>query len=173
MPSRPKRWGLERRKAHCRAEQGKGRLVLRKPRSSMVWGNVLWAGFEGRAAGVRGLPVGGGEVPGLLCSARSCILHLGGALVPEEELRDTAVQVPGRSQDCSEAARFCLCTPPFPDDSCWSLPFGTRGRSGRLKPFSYRQETGDTERLLYPGGPHRVLLRVTSAVCAVGPLVKD
>ena len=27
-----------------------------------------------------------------------------------------------------------------------------------MKPISYKQETGDTERLLCPGGPHGVLL---------------
>ena len=45
--------------------------------------------------------------------------------------------------------------------NCLNLPFGTQGRSKRLKPFSYKQEMGDTERPSYMGdmgGPHRVLL---------------
>ena len=38
-----------------------------------------------------------------------------------------------------------------------NLPFETQGRSEKLKFFPYKQETGDTERLLYARGPHRVL----------------
>ena len=38
---------------------------------------------------------------------------------------------------------------------------GTLGRPRRPKSFSYRQEMGDRERLLYPGGPSRVLLDFT------------
>ena len=38
-----------------------------------------------------------------------------------------------------------------------NLPFGTQGRSRRLKPFSYKQEMGDTERLLVCGRAPRVL----------------
>ena len=37
---------------------------------------------------------------------------------------------------------------------------GTQGLSSRLKPFFYKQETGVTEEILYPGGPFRVLLGV-------------
>lgn len=43
-----------------------------------------------------------------------------------------------------------------------NLPFGTQGRSRRLKSFPYKQETGDMGRLLYPGEPHRVLLSFTT-----------
>ena len=39
--------------------------------------------------------------------------------------------------------------------NCLNLPFGSQGRSGRLKPFSCRQEMGDKERFLYLGGLHR------------------
>ena len=43
--------------------------------------------------------------------------------------------------------------------NCLNLPFGTQGKSRRLnETISYKPETGDTERLLCPGGPHRVLL---------------
>ena len=42
--------------------------------------------------------------------------------------------------------------------NCLNLCFGTQGRSRRLKPFSHEQETRNTERLLYPGGPHQFLL---------------
>ena len=38
-------------------------------------------------------------------------------------------------------------------NSCLNLPFGTQGRSWRLKPISYKQETGDTNRLLWLGAP--------------------
>ena len=34
-----------------------------------------------------------------------------------------------------------------------NLLIGTQGRSGRLETVPYKQETGDTERLLYPGAP--------------------
>ena len=50
---------------------------------------------------------------------------------------------------------------------CLNLPFGTQGRPRRLKPFSSKQETGDTEILLYLGGPHSVLL---SFICTWGKL---
>lgn len=39
-----------------------------------------------------------------------------------------------------------------------NLPFGTQGRSRRLKPFLCQRETGDPESLFVPGGPHKVLL---------------
>jgi len=42
-------------------------------------------------------------------------------------------------------------------NNCLNLLFGTQGRSRRLKPFLYQRETGDTESLFVPGGPHRVL----------------
>ena len=42
--------------------------------------------------------------------------------------------------------------------SCLNLPCGTQGWSRRLNPFFYNQEMGNTERLLYLGGPNRVLL---------------
>jgi len=40
--------------------------------------------------------------------------------------------------------------------------FGMQRRFRRLKPFSCRQEIGNTERFLYLEGPHRVLLSFTS-----------
>ena len=44
--------------------------------------------------------------------------------------------------------------------SCLTLPFGTQGRSGRLKCscLFYKQEMGDPKMLLYPRGPYVVLL---------------
>ena len=42
--------------------------------------------------------------------------------------------------------------------NCLNLPFGTQGKSRRLKPLSYRHEMGDMERLSYPGGPDMALL---------------
>ena len=43
--------------------------------------------------------------------------------------------------------------------NCLNLPFGPQRRSRRWKPFSYKQEMGDTESTLYLGeGHHRVLL---------------
>ena len=43
-------------------------------------------------------------------------------------------------------------------NTCLNMSFGTQGRSRRLKPFLCKWETGDTESLFVPGGPHRVLL---------------
>ena len=45
-----------------------------------------------------------------------------------------------------------------PMRSCLNLPFGIPGRDRSLKPFSYKQETRDKERLLYLGGLHKILL---------------
>lgn len=48
---------------------------------------------------------------------------------------------------------FSLSLHPLPSlmSNCSNLPFRTRGRSWRLESVPYRQGTGDTERLLYPG----------------------
>jgi len=43
--------------------------------------------------------------------------------------------------------------------NCLNLPFRTQGEFRRLKPIS--KKPGDMEKLLYPGGPHRVLLSFT------------
>ena len=39
-----------------------------------------------------------------------------------------------------------------------NLPFGTQESSRKLKLFSHKQETRNTRRILYTGGPHRVVL---------------
>ena len=88
-----------------------------------------------------------------------------GALVPVEELRDLYQIVlyilPRRNQDPVPSLHCCFFLHSLIPliSNCLNLPFGTQGRSKRLKLFSYKQEMGDTERLLCPGGPHRVLLR--------------
>ena len=51
--------------------------------------------------------------------------------------------------------------------NCLNLPFGTQGRSWRLEPMPYKQETRDTERLPCPGAPHRGLS--VSMDCGRGP----
>ena len=38
-------------------------------------------------------------------------------------------------------------------NNCLNLLFGTQGRSWKLKPIPYKQETGDTKRLLCSGAP--------------------
>ena len=66
-----------------------------------------------------------------------------------------------RNQDPAPSLHYCLTAlplflHPLPSviSNCLNLPFETQGRSRRLKPFTYKQETGDMERLLYPGEPH-------------------
>ena len=64
-------------------------------------------------------------------------------------------------QDPAPRLQYCFLTAPplslhpLPSliNSCLNLPFGTQGRSWRLKPIPYKQETGDTERLPCPGAP--------------------
>ena len=89
-----------------------------------------------------------------------------GALVPAEELRDMyqiSVPIPQEELGPSHILPYCFflhfLTPLISD--CLNLPFGTRGRSWRQKPFSYKQEIESTERLVYLGGPHKVLLGFT------------
>lgn len=62
------------------------------------------------------------------------------------------------------ASGSLLVVPPL-IRNCLNLPFETQGKSRRLKAFSYQQETGDPERLLYPGGLLRVLLSFRRKVC--------
>ena len=84
----------------------------------------------------------------------------------------TILQLGGALSSCRKTQRYILCvsleeelglcfiaallfdcfsfvsaSPHFPISNCLNLPFGTQGRSRRLKPLSYRQEMGDTERL--------------------------
>ena len=93
-----------------------------------------------------------------------------GALVPVEELRDICIrssclsleEEPGpcpKLHDCF-LTTFPLFLHSFPPliSNCLHLPFGIQGKSRKLKLFSYKQVTGDTERLLYPGGPHSLCL---------------
>ena len=66
-----------------------------------------------------------------------------------------------RNQDPAPRLHYCFLTAPplclhvLPSliNHCLNLPFGTQGRSWRLKPIPYKQETGDTERLKCPGAP--------------------
>ena len=87
------------------------------------------------------------------------ILHLGGALVPAEELRDTLLlllctfleeelELYSILLHCfffffSTALSLFLPSLPSLISNCLDLPFGRR-RSRRPKPISYKQETGDT-----------------------------
>lgn len=82
------------------------------------------------------------------------------------DLYQSAIPPPRKKQDPALSLHYCflaafpLSLPSLSSliSSCLKLPFGTQGRTRRAKPFSYKQETGDRERLLYPRGPHRVLL---------------
>ena len=52
--------------------------------------------------------------------------------------------------DCSS---FVSAFPHFPISNCLNWPFGTQGRSRRLKPFSYKQETGTRKVFCTQEGP--------------------
>ena len=101
------------------------------------------------------------------------ILHLHGALVPVTKLKGVYLIVMHvhwggtRTLFCHRATVswllfLCFYIPLFP----WLVtawisicPMELRDHlGGWMKPFSCKQETGDTVRLLCPGGPHRVLL---------------
>ena len=62
-------------------------------------------------------------------------------------------------------------TPPI--SNCLNLPFGTQGRSSRLKAFFLQTRNRDTERPLCLGGPHRVppsfniVLKVPCSCCFI------
>ena len=102
------------------------------------------------------------------------ILHLDGGLGScrrtQRCVSDCYVYPLRRNQDPASSLRCCFLTA-FPlflhsltplISNCLDLPFGTQGMSRRLKPFLYKQETGDMERLLYLGGSHSVLLSFIS-----------
>ena len=110
------------------------------------------------------------------CGQRACaqseitIHHLGGGLRSYRRIHRCAsdhFEHPlRRNQDTSPSLHYRFWTA-FPlflysltplSSNCLNLPFGTQGSSRRLKPFSYKQETGDIERFLHLGGTHRVLL---------------
>ena len=95
------------------------------------------------------------------------ILCRGGGLSSEgrtqRSVSDFSTQLPPRPQEewaPGPMLHYCFflhfLTPLI--SSCLNLPFGTQGRSRRLKPFSYKQAMGDTKRPWYLGGPYRVLL---------------
>ena len=96
------------------------------------------------------------------------ILHLGGGISSCRgtqryvctSLKEEPWQGPPSLHSC-----FCLHSLTALVSHCWNWPFGTHGRCRRLRPFSYKQEMGDTERFLCLGGPHRVLLGFRGAVC--------
>ena len=98
------------------------------------------------------------------------ILHLGGGISSHRRAQrcvsDCYVYPFTMNQDPAPSLHYCFLTA-FPlflysltslITSCLNLPFGTQGRSRRLKPFSYKQAMGDTKRPWYLGGPYRVLL---------------
>ena len=92
------------------------------------------------------------------------ILHLGGGPSSCQRTQrcvsDCYVYPLGRSRDQVPSLQYCFFLHSLPSliSDCLNLPFGIQGRSRRLKPFSYKQEIGDTERLSCLGGSHRVLL---------------
>lgn len=86
-----------------------------------------------------------------------------GALVHIEELRDMyqiVMHIPwGGTRTKPQPALFISALPHLQlISSCLNLPCGTQGWSRRLNPFFYKKEMGNTERLLYLGGPNTVLL---------------
>ena len=85
------------------------------------------------------------------------ILHLGGGLSSHRRTQrcvsDCHALLLRRNQDpapllhyCFLMPFLCFCIPSHLMSNCLNLPFGTQGRSRRLKPFSYKQETRDTEK---------------------------
>ena len=76
------------------------------------------------------------------------------------------------NQDPAPRLHSCLLAPPLSlhtllslSSNCSNLSFGTQRRSWRLESIPYKQEMGDTERLLCPGaaqGPARFHLCLAS-----------
>ena len=89
------------------------------------------------------------------------ILHLDGDLSScrrtQRYVSDCYVYPLRRNQDPTLSLHYCfltdfslfLCSLIPLVSKCLNLPFGTQERSRRLKPFSYKQEMGDMESLLY------------------------
>ena len=101
------------------------------------------------------------------------ILHLGGGFSSAEELKDIVIYIPwGGTRTLPRGCTIvswlllpCFCIPSLPWlATVWICPLELReGQGGWMKPISYKQEAGDTERKAFvPGGPHRVLLGFSS-----------
>ena len=181
-PNKRKYWNLEQRNVYCRAMQGERAARAQKAQP------IPHHGFQGRvfigktwSEGCRVcafLLIGwwwGNKAVFQESYAQPLSYHPSpppspvGALFPSEELKGILLCVSlEEDQDPAPQLHYCFLTalPLFLHSlafliSDWlNLSFGIQGRSGRQKPFSYK-ENGDTERLLYPGGPCRVLLHFT------------
>ena len=92
------------------------------------------------------------EVHSLVLSLKLLLSSWVGTLVPVEELRimyQIFMYIPWegtrRNQDPDPSLHYWFFSafshPPLPIRNCLNLPFGTQGRSRRLKPFSYKEET--------------------------------
>ena len=101
----------------------------------------------------------------------TAILCPGGALAPAEELGDTILCAPwggARTLHCC----FWTAPPQFLHFLTWlatvqSSPLGLREEQGGwMKPVSYKQETGDTERICTPDSP-------TGSCSISGPVISN
>ena len=82
------------------------------------------------------------------------IFHLLGVLVLQKssEILLHASLVGGRPGPCPKAALLFLGCPPLPDEQLFDFDLWS-SESWRLKSILYKQEMGDTERLLHSGPP--------------------
>lgn len=90
------------------------------------------------------------------------IFHLLGVLVLHKSSEILSCVYPlRRNHDPAPSLHHCFLTvPPLslhplpsPISNCLTLPFGTQGRSWRLKPIPYKQETGAIRKASMPRSP--------------------
>ena len=130
------------------------RVVFQESQSSPFWFWPVWG-------------------PHAYAQPEVTILHLGGGLSlcrRTQKYASDFMYIPrGGSRNLAPSLQYCVLTA-FPlflhsliplISNYLNLLFGTGGKFRRLKSFSYKQEAGDMERLLYWGGLHRVLLSFT------------
>ena len=164
-PNKLKRQRLEQRKGYSKGQArrtgGLCSQTLNLP--SGLWGKVFIGGIGGEGCRVCDLLLIGWWWGSKAVLQESCaqpevaILHLGGGLSSAEELKDTVLYVPwGGTRTLPQGHTIvswlllpCFCIPTLPWlAAVWTCPLELReGHRGWLKPISYKQEMGDTERL--------------------------
>ena len=102
------------------------------------------------------------SAPGICAQPEVAILHLGGALVPTEELKDIVMCIPwGETrtlpQGCTVVSWLllpCFCISPSSLATVWICPLELReGQGGWMKPISYNKKWGTQNSFCGQEGP--------------------
>lgn len=137
---------------------GKGKAAGNPPLIGWWWGNRVFSGL--------GHQHSGSNQPAfyrLVLNLKLPSFTQGGTRFPVEELRPRVkwlcISPPTPQEKPGPVLyyRFFLPFLPLLTTNSLNLPFGTQRRTWRPKPFTSKQESGDTERPWYSGGLHKAL----------------